>query len=133
MHKYESEYIFIAGIVLKGSDVRDFKHYDFEIRDAVVNVVDHEVFVENLILKCYGTLPQRRKLLLQSNEIDKIIELFTNKRNKGFVRNVFVSGNNLIKLEIGIGKVRRKIEKKSAEKRATQKRELEKMLKEVYI
>ncbi len=113
MHKYASEYIFTAGIVLQGSDVRDFKNYNFEIRDAVVNIIDHEVFVENLILKSHGTSPQRRKLLLQSNEIDKLIQLFSNKRNKGFIRSVFVSGNNLIKLEIGIGKVRKKVEKKA--------------------
>lgn len=133
MHKYASEYIFTAGVVLKGSDVRDFKHYDFEIRDAVVNIVDYEVFVENLILKSHGTLPQCRKLLLQSNERNRIMQLFSNKRNKGFVRRVFISDKNLIKLEIGIGKVRRKVEKKSVEKRATQKRELEKTLKELYI
>lgn len=132
LHKYFCEYEYEAGIVLNGIDVRNIKDLAFEIRDSTVVSRNNELFLDNFVLKSYSTKPQSRKLLLHRKEIDKIIQILKDKKYHGFVRNIILTENNLIKVEIGLGKIKKNFEKKASEKRSSEKRQLEKMLKEMY-
>lgn len=132
LYKYFCEYEYDAGIVLNGEDVRDIKEMNFEIRDSFVTEKDGELFLDNILLKSNPTKRQRKKLLLKRREIDKIVQILRNKRYHGFVQSLKLSKNNLVKVEIGIGKTKKKIDHKSSEKRSSEKRQVEKEIKEMY-
>ena len=126
--KYFVEKKYEAGIVLTGPDVKAIKANTFEVRDSFVRESDGELFLWNMLFNSGSLGAQKRKLLLHQNEIAKISEFLQNKRNHGFVLSVKYNEKNIIKVELGFGRVKKAQDKKSSEKRTTEKRELEKQI-----
>lgn len=124
---------FEAGIVLNGTDVKDIKKGKFEIRDAFLHIEKGEVFLMNLILESNPAASKRRKLLLNKKEIAKISELLANKKNRGYVVRVKYNDKSFVKIDIGIGITKKQFDKKASQKRMTEKRSVERELKEGLI
>lgn len=120
---------FIVGLVLKGTEVREFKNCNFDITNSRLAVKNNELFIDNLVIK--GVSDTRSiKLLLKKQEVEKILIMLKNRKFIGLVKEVFITNKNLIKILLAIGTIKRKVDKKMSQKRSTMKRELEKSLKQ---
>ena len=128
LYKYEILKTFDAGIVLYGKDVKAIKANSFEIKEAFVKLESNELFLWNIIFANEDTNLSKRKLLFHRSEIDKISTLLRDKRVQGFVINVRYTGRNIIKLNIGFGRSKKEYDKKTADKRMTEKRNMERMI-----
>lgn len=129
LFRYNVEKEFEAGIVLSGKDVKSIRANEFEIKDSFLKIDNRELYLWNILFSSIPEKINKRKLLLHKREILKIENLFKNKRNHGFVLNVVYNDKNLIKVKIGIGTIKKVYERKTSEKRSTDKRNLEKEVK----
>lgn len=120
---------FLAGMVLKGDEVRNIKNLNFNISDAMLVVKNNELFIDKFIIKNQSS-SRLIKLLLKKDEINKIISFLKSRKLHGFVKEVFISENNLIKVILGIGCIKRTLDKKRDQKRSSLKRQLERYIKE---
>lgn len=120
---------FLAGLVLKGDEVRNIKNLNFNISDTMLVVKNNELFIDKFIVKSQSS-SRLIKLLLKKDEINKIVPFLKSHKLHGFVKEVFISENNLIKVILGIGRIKRTLDKKRDQKRSSLKRELERYIKE---
>ena len=127
-HRYNVEKTYEAGIVLKGNDVKAIRAGDFSLRDATLKLENDEVFIWNIHFHHAPDEIKKKKLLLHKKEISKITSMLKNKRFHGFVLAVKMNAHNRIKLDIGLGTVKKVYEKKTSEKRSTEKRSLERQI-----
>jgi SsrA-binding protein len=129
---YYIEDKYVAGIVLLGTEVKSIRDGKVSFNDAFCLFDDGELWVRGLYIAEYshGTANNHiavhdRKLLLNKRELKR---LATNLKEKGFTivpLRVFFNDNNLVKLEIGLGRG-----KKLHDKRDTiRKRDVEKEIK----
>lgn len=113
IEKYE------AGIVLTGSEVKAIREGKVNFQDSYCFFRNGELFLRNLHIGAYqhagfqGHEPTRlRKLLLHKRELRK---LFMKTREKGLTLvplRVYVNPRQLIKVEIGLVKGKRKYDKR---------------------
>jgi SsrA-binding protein len=129
---YYIEDKYVAGIVLLGTEVKSIRDGKVSFNDAFCLFDDGELWVRGLYIAEYshGTANNHiavhdRKLLLNKRELKR---LATSLKEKGFTivpLRVFLNENNLVKLEIGLGRG-----KKLHDKRDTiRKRDVEKEIK----
>ena len=130
LDKYE------AGIVLTGQEVKSIKTGKASIKGSYVVIRDEEVFLVGAIVSPYQPKnspvdydPQRtRKLLLKKAEIK---ELIGKSKEKGFalVPLKIYSKYAKIKLAFGLGKGKKKTDKRETIKKRDAQREIQKALK----
>lgn len=131
-HDYEIQETYEAGLALTGAEVKSLRAGRASLAEAYGRVVDGEVWVENLHIPPYQHASRReaydpkrpRKLLLHRAEIERLIGKL-NERGLTLVplRIYFLRG--LAKLEIGLGRGRRKFEKRQAIAEREHRREME--------
>lgn len=128
---YEILDTFEAGMVLRGSEVKSLRAGHVQLKDSYADVRDGEVWLVNAHISPYsfaehgGHDPERpRKLLLHRREIDR---LYGRIREEGLTlvptRVYFSDGKAKIELGLGKGKKRHDKRRDIIEKR--QKREME--------
>ncbi len=133
-HDYAIEETFEAGMVLSGAEVKSLRAGRASLAEAFGRVADGEVWIENLHISPYeqaGRLapdPRRpRKLLLHRNQIARLIG---KTQERGFtlipLRIYFVRG--LAKLELGLGRGKRRYEKRQAIAEREHRREMERAI-----
>lgn len=129
---YDIKKTFLAGIILKGYEVKSVLSGGVSFADGYVRVESKEVWLINTSISKYRYAnikeynPERkRKLLLNKNEIR---ELFVAQEIKkmSIIPLEFLIEKNKIKLKLGIGKGRKKYDKR----KRIQERELKRQLKE---
>ncbi len=134
LHNYEIIEKYVAGIVLKGYEVKAIREKKVSFEGAYIKSEDGELYVVNLHIGLYSKRSQRaseidekrkRKILLSRKEIEEIIKQIDEK-GKTAVPIALVLRNNLIKLEIAVVRGRKKHEKKQVAK----KRQIEKDLRQ---
>ncbi len=130
LFKYSQEEKLEAGIVLKGLDVKDFKSHNFEIRDSVINIEVEEAYIYNIHLKSSPEAPQKRKLLFSKKEIIDLQKTLQNKRMHAYVIRAYLNARGIVKLQVGIGTIKKKSDHRSSEKRTSEKRMTEKYISE---
>jgi len=105
-HNYHIKNTYLAGIVLEGWEVKGIKYGKIQIVNSYAIIKKQEIFLLGMLVNNINHNqdidPLRtRKLLLNKNEIKKIIEI--KQRNKiSIVPIKCLLKNNLIKIEIGI-------------------------------
>lgn len=127
-HNYNIEEKIEAGIVLSGTEIKSIRNGSVNLKDAYAIIKNGEVFVIGMHISPYemGNIfnknPLRdRKLLLNKREISKLIGL-TKQKNYSLVPISLYFKNNLVKLELGVGKgkklydKRQELAKKDAER-----------------
>lgn len=127
---------FVAGIVLTGSEIKTIRNGSGSISEAFCLFRDGELFVRHLNIPEYSHgayanhEPTRlRKLLLKKRELDKIEHKM---REKGFTLipiRLFISDRGFAKLEIGLGRGKKKFDKRDSLKQKETKRELDRVMK----
>jgi SsrA-binding protein len=128
---YDISEKFEAGLVLRGYEVKSVKTGHISLRGSFVTVKDGELFLTNANIPLYkhaGNItnydPTRsRKLLLHRKEIASLIG---KSRTEGLtlVPIRVYTKRGLLKLEFGIGKGRKKVDKR----RIIQKREADRKI-----
>lgn len=136
---YQIEKEYLAGIVLKGFEVKALKTSHSNIQDAVVWIDKQELWLYNMDIPLYEkTSPVlapnyqskwRRKLLLNVREISKIAASLDKPWNVLLALEVLVNKWGFIKVKLGIGKLKRKIEKKQVLKERAIKQQMDREIK----
>lgn len=123
---------FEVGISLTGGEAKAVRGGHADLSQSVARVVSGEAYLINAAIPVAGTKnysPTRmRKLLLHRNEIVSISTKMK-QRKLTLVPIKMYNKRGLIKLELALGKPKRKFEKKEAIKRKDIKREVERELK----
>lgn len=124
LHNYQIIEKFMAGIVLKGYEVKAIREGKANFEGAFVKVVDGKVVVTGLHIGKYSKQSQKvseqeatrdRPLLLNKREIEKV-KREVSQKGKTAVPIALLLKHNLVKLEIAIVKGRKKYEKKTVAK-----------------
>lgn len=128
---YDIEETFEAGMVLTGAEVKSLRGGRASLGEAYARVVDGEMWVENLHIPPYGHAndsnydPRRsRKLLLHRDQIERLIGK-TQERGLTLIPMRLYFTRGLAKLELGLGRGKRKYEKRQAKLEKEHEREIE--------
>jgi len=136
-HEYFILDTVVAGIELKGTEVKSIRSGQINLKDSYAKIVNQEVF----LLKChispydYGGYdnhdPERdRKLLLHRTEIRRLLRSVETKGETLIPLRVFITGEGKVKVEIGLAKGKRQYDKREAIAHKDARREMERIRKE---
>ena len=124
---------FIAGLILSGAEVKSAKNGSISLAGAYVNVSPAGAVLINCHIGPYKYAPNEvyeptrsRKLLLNKKEINSLLG-----KEKGLTvvpLEMFVGGKGLVKIKIGLGRARKKGDKRAYIKQRETTREIRKNL-----
>ncbi|UJL45259.1 SsrA-binding protein SmpB [Virgibacillus sp. NKC19-16] len=135
-HDFSIEETYEAGIVLQGTEIKSIRAGRVNIKDSHARIDRGEVKLINLHIaeyeqgNRYNHDPTRtRKLLLHRKEIDKLIGL-TQQQGYALVPLKIYIKNGVAKVLIGLGKGKKKYDKREDLKRKQMKRDADRAVKE---
>ena len=112
-----------AGIVLTGSEVKSLRVYTSSIKESYVEDKNGELWLCNCFIKKYESSndkdnnpTRQRKLLVNKKELNKVLGLV---KKDGFAIvpiTMFFNSSGLVKLNIGLGKGKKKYDKRESQK-----------------
>jgi len=134
-HDYEVLDQVEAGLVLEGSEVKSLREGKAQLKDSFAHIRDGEVFLVGTYIAPYtfsrggGHEPERtRKLLLKRREIDRLAARVAEQGLTLIPLDIhFRSGK--VKVNLGLARGKRSIDKRETLKERDQKREMERALK----
>jgi len=141
LFNYEIIEKYLAGVVLKGYEVKAIREGKVNFEGSYIATKDGEVFVLGMKIARYSKQSQKtssedadrpRKLLLNKNDIEKISK-HLNQKGKTAVPLALLLKNNIIKLELAVVKGRSKYGKKHLEKERQIEKDLRKAEKGVMV
>lgn len=136
--KFEYEFLekFTAGLQLYGTEIKSIRAGKASIMEAFCFVNDGELFIKNMYIAEYeqGSYnnhePRRtRKLLLNRNEIDKLVK---KKKDVGLTIiaiSLFINGKGYAKLDIALAKGKKLHDKRHDLKDKDAKRSMDRAMK----
>jgi SsrA-binding protein len=126
---------FEAGIMLSGAEVKSVRAGQISLKEAFATVKQGEIFLTNAHISHYKPSgkaeydPTRsRKLLLKKEEIRKLVGKVQSDGNTLVPIKIY-DKNGKIKVEIGLGKGKKKYDKRETIKKREQEREIRRALK----
>jgi len=132
--EYEIEEKYVAGIVLTGHEVKSVRLKQASLAGSYVQILDGEAFLLNALITPYkfASLPdyepqQTRKLLLRKSELLALQSLKKDK-NRTLVPLSFELEHNKIKVIVGVGKARKKADKRQYLKKRAEVRDQQALL-----
>jgi SsrA-binding protein len=135
-HDYFIEDTYEAGMVLKGTEIKSLRAGRVSLKDAHARIMNGEAYLVNLHIAEYeqgnrfNHDPTRsRKLLLHKSQIDKLIGL-TQREGYTLVPLKIYLKNGFAKVLIGLGKGKKKYDKREDMKRKQMKRDADRAMKE---
>ncbi len=118
---YALEEIFVAGIELKGTEVKSLRLGKVSLVDTYGSYENGELFIENLKIEEYANkgyekhdANRKKKLLLTRHEIDKIIGAMTKKGYSLIAKKLFFDVHGRAKLELGLGRGKKLYDKRES-------------------
>ena len=112
-----------VGIVLTGAEVKSLRNNSSSIKESYIENKDGELWLCNCHIKKYESSNEKdsnpirkRKLLLNKKELNKILG---SVRKEGFSIvpiNIYFNNKGLVKLNIGLGKGKKKFDKRESQK-----------------
>lgn len=139
---YEIEERYEAWIILNWFETKSIKTWNINIKEAIVKVYwNWEIYITNMNIPLYSKTsikmvpwydPKKtRKLLLHKKEIQKLWER-TNKTWLTIIPlSIYETKKRLIKIEIGLWKLRKKVEKKQIIKEREINRQAQKEMRHI--
>ncbi|MDR2520892.1 MAG: SsrA-binding protein [Bacteroidales bacterium OttesenSCG-928-I14] len=129
---YEFIEIFVAGIVLSGTEIKSIRLGKAVLIDSYCLFIKNELWVRNMYISeyIYGTynnheVRKDRKLLLNRRELKKIERIIKIKGVSVIPTKLFFNENGLAKLCIATAKGKKKYDKKQSLKEKDIKREID--------
>lgn len=123
-----------AGIQLRGSEVKSIREGRVELSESFARIIDGQLYLINAHIPRYQNAPikdynptRSRRLLLHKNQIQSLV----GKVSRGGVALVPVAiylKNNLIKVQLGVGKSKKEFDKRKVIKERDHKRRIEQEL-----
>ena len=117
-HNYKIDSKYEVGIVLSGTEIKSIRKGNVNLKDSYCIVKNNEIYIVGMHISPYeqGNIfnkdPLRnRKLLLNRKEINKLIGL-TKQKGVTLVPISLYFKENLVKLEIGVGKGKKLFDKR---------------------
>lgn len=117
-HNYSIVDTIEAGIVLTGTEIKSIRKGGTNLKDSYATIKNGEAFIYGMHISPYeqGNIfnkdPLRdRKLLLNRNEINKLVGLIKQKGYTLVPISIYFK-NNFVKLELGIGKGKKLYDKR---------------------
>ncbi|AQX53287.1 SsrA-binding protein SmpB [Priestia flexa] len=130
-HDYFIEETYETGIVLQGTEIKSIRNGRVNLKDSFARVQNGEVFLHNMHVSPYeqgnryNHEPLRtRKLLLHKREINKLIG-YTKETGYSLVPLKIYLKNGFAKVLLGLGKGKKKYDKREDLKRKEAKRDIE--------
>ena len=118
---YAIEETFVAGIELKGTEVKSLRLGKASLTDTYGSIDDGELYIENLKIEEYANkgyekhdANRKKKLLLTRHEINKIIGAMSKKGYSLIAKRLFFDNRGRAKLEVGIGKGKKLYDKRES-------------------
>ncbi len=110
-----------AGLVLRGSEVKSLRESKVNLADSYARLIESEIWVFGLHITAYSHAApylapdplRERKLLLHRHQIDVIRDRLTRER-LSLVPLVLLFKGGRVKLELGLARGRRKVDKRQA-------------------
>ncbi|MYL33664.1 SsrA-binding protein SmpB [Pontibacillus yanchengensis] len=134
-HDFYIEDTFEAGIVLRGTEIKSIRAGRVNMKEAFARVDKGEIFIHNMHISAYeqgnqfNHEPTRmRKLLLHRKEIDRLIGE-TQQQGYSLVPLKMYIKNGVAKVLIGLGKGKKKYDKREDLKRKQAKRDIDRAIK----
>ena len=133
---FEYQFIatFISGISLLGTEIKSIRNNKANISDAHCVFIDDELYVKSLHIAEYpngGYInhePKRdRKLLLNRQELNKMLGKVKEKGNSIIPIRLFVNEKGKAKLEIALAKGKKIYDKRESIKEKDQKRDMDRI------
>ncbi len=135
---YEFEIIdrYEAGIVLRGSEIKAIRNGGGSISEAFCLMRDGELFIKNINIPEYShggysnhEPVTMRKLLLTKRELGRIDSKIREKGLSVIPLRLFMSDRGFAKLEVGVGRGKKKFDKRDSLKEKDTKREVDRAMK----
>ncbi|WP_163536512.1 SsrA-binding protein SmpB [Gracilibacillus sp. YIM 98692] len=135
-HDFFIEDTFEAGIVLQGTEIKSIRAGRVNLKDSFATIRRGEAFLNNMHISTYeqgnrfNHDPTRaRKLLLHRKEIDKLIGE-TQQAGYSLVPLKVYIKNGFAKVLLGIGRGKKKYDKREDMKRKQAKRDMDRAIKD---
>lgn len=132
---YELQDSYIAGIALTGAETRSLREHHGSLQGAFVQIKDGEAWLMNSLVTPLKTnaanLPsevqtRNRKLLLKKRELAQLIQ--AKQQGNTIVPVKLLTKGRFIKIEIAVGRGKRKYDKRQAIKKRDQDRDTARLL-----
>ena len=133
---YDIKDTLLAGLVLTGAETRSLREHHGSLQGAFVQIKDNEAWLVNALITPLKTnvanLPsevqnRNRKLLLKRREIESLIQAKT--QGNTVIPIKLLTKGRYIKVEIGIGRGKRKYDKRQTIKQRDQDRDAKRAIK----
>ncbi len=112
-----------AGLVLTGSEVKSLRNNSSSIKESFVEANDSELWFCNCFIKKYESSSEidnnptrKRKLLVNRKELNKIMGHIKRDGCSVIPIKMYFNDNGFVKLNIGIGKGKKKYDKRESKK-----------------
>ena len=112
-----------AGLVLNGSEVKSLRNNSSSIKESYVEDIASELWLCNCFIKKYESSSEKdnnptrkRKLLLNKKESNKILGSVKKDGYSIIPIMMYFSDSGFIKLNIGLGKGKKKYDKRESQK-----------------
>ncbi len=132
-HDYQLLDRYVAGIALKGSEVKSIRMGRVNMQDSFCVFIGNELFARGINISAYEKnsfnphVPKSdRKLLLTKKELRKIESELQDVGITVIPSHIFINDKGLVKLEIAIAKGKKMYDKRESIKAKDQRREMEK-------
>jgi len=112
-----------SGLVLTGSEVKSLRNNSSSIKEAYIEEKGGELWLSNCFIKKYNSSShnennptRQRKLLISKKELNKLIGSI---KKEGFTIvpiSMYFNDNGLVKLNIGLGRGKKKYDKRQSQK-----------------
>ena len=136
---YELLEEFIAGIVLKGTEIKSIRMGKCQISDSFCEFINNELFIINMNIEpyIYGSHfnhdnKRQRKILLKRQELKKLFGKFKEKGFSIIPTLLFINQKGLCKIKICLAKGKKLYDKREDIKRREAKIKLDKLKKINY-
>lgn len=135
---YEYAFIdkYIAGMVLRGSEIKSIRENQVNVNDAFCTFISGELFVRNMHIGEYKeatynnhSTKRDRKLLLKKIELRKLNDKLKDKGLTVIPLRLFINDKGLAKLEIALAKGKKEFDKRDDIKRKDIERETQRRFK----
>ena len=112
-----------AGLVLTGSEVKSLRNYSSSIKESYVQEIGSELWLCNCYIKKYESSSDKgndstrqRKLLVNKKELNKILGSVKKEGFSIVPIILYFNDNGFVKLNIGLGKGKKKFDKRESKK-----------------
>ncbi|MGP4040652.1 SsrA-binding protein SmpB [Gracilibacillus sp. D59] len=135
-HDYFIEETYEAGLVLQGTEIKSIRAGRVNLKDSFATIKQGEAYINNMHISTYeqgnryNHEPTRaRKLLLHRNQIDKLIGESQRSGYSIIPLKVYIK-NGFAKVLIGLGKGKKKYDKREDLKQKQAKRDMDRAIKD---